>query len=174
MFLGGDEFYFQRLVWKFLLKIFSTTMILFSKHIYYFWNSSNALFSYQEFKGKLNARRVVIEQALEQGHNFLLKHQSSQDETFMQRGDKLVVRVASSLREQLTHIQSQWLDLQNNSDKWEKTISLVLEVRPSLFPFLACPMFVEMFWDMYRLIQCMLRNALSLFHSSSPCKRVYL
>jgi len=71
----------------------------------------------------------VIEQALEQGHSFLLKHRpQSNNSAYTARDDKLVVRVASSLSEQLTHIESQWQDLQNNTDKWEKTISLVLEV----------------------------------------------
>ena len=70
----------------------------------------------------------MIEQALEQGHNFLLKHQGQQQQIENSEDNKLVARVASSLREQLTHIQSQWLELQENTEKWEKTISLVLEV----------------------------------------------
>ena len=82
----------------------------------------------------MSVRRKVIEQALEQGHNFLLKHQG-QNESFTARDEKLVVRVAGSLREQLTHIQSQWQELQNNTEKWEKTISLVLEVRLFVFLF---------------------------------------
>lgn len=77
---------------------------------------------------------MVIEQGLEQGHNFLLKHQvHGNDPNYMTRDDKLVVRVATSLREQLTHIESQWQELQVNSDKWEKTISLVLEVSNNLY-----------------------------------------
>lgn len=77
----------------------------------------------------------MIEQALEQGHNFLLKHQMhTADNDYATNDDnKLVVRVAASLREQLSHIESQWQDLQVNSDKWQKTISLVLEVSGKFF-----------------------------------------
>ena len=56
---------------------------------------------------------MVIEQALEQGHSFLLKHQS---DIYSSRDDNdLVARVTSNLQNQLDHVESQWQELMRNS-----------------------------------------------------------
>lgn len=75
---------------------------------------------------------MVIEQALEQGHSFLLKHQS---DIYSSRDDNdLVARVTSNLQNQLDHVESQWQELMRNSEKWQSNLSSVLDV--SLFFFL--------------------------------------
>lgn len=79
-------------------------------------------------------RRVVIEQALDQGHSFLLKHQAqSQDPNYLARNDhNLALRVAGNLQTQLERIESQWQDLRLTSDKWQHAINAVLEVSTNL------------------------------------------
>jgi len=82
---------------------------------------------HQEFKSKLKVRHLVIEQALEQGHSFLLKHQS---DVYMARGDdtNLVARVTTNLQNQLAHVETKWQDLMRNSEKWQKNLNAVLEI----------------------------------------------
>ncbi|XP_057306952.1 utrophin-like isoform X3 [Hydractinia symbiolongicarpus] len=89
---------------------------------------------HEDFKSKLNVRRVVIEQALDQGHSFLLKHQAqTQDPNYLARNDhNLALRVAGNLQTQLERIESQWQDLRLTSDKWQHAINAVLELMNQL------------------------------------------
>ena len=82
----------------------------------------------QAFKGKLKVRHVVIEQALEQGHNFLLKHEAQSLNYSSNNDDNLAARVAGNLQKQLAHVESQWRELMENSNKWQQTIDVILEV----------------------------------------------
>lgn len=77
----------------------------------------------------MNARKLVIEQALSNGHNFLLKNQAqTEDPSYAKQEENLVARAAANLQVQLEHVESQWLELNDNSNKWERTIHNILEV----------------------------------------------
>ncbi|XP_065653209.1 utrophin-like isoform X2 [Hydra vulgaris] len=77
--------------------------------------------NHQAFKGKLLVRQVVIKQVLDQGRNFLMKHQMHE---LASREDNIV----SSVQEQIEHIETQWQLLMSNSEKWQVTIDTVLEL----------------------------------------------
>ena len=47
----------------------------------------------------------------------------------MARNDNnLVARVAGNLQKQLAHVETQWQELIENSNKWQQTIDVILEV----------------------------------------------
>nr|XP_012563309.1 unnamed protein product [Hydra vulgaris] len=84
--------------------------------------------NHQAFKGKLLVRQVVIKQVLDQGRNFLMKHQVHE---LASREDNIV----SSVQEQIEHIETQWQLLMSNSEKWQVTIDTVLEYMLELYNF---------------------------------------
>lgn len=90
---------------------------------------------HQLFKGKLNNRRTVIEQAIDQGQAFLQSHDAqARDPNYQQKmtENAMIIRAASNLQKQISHIQTQWSQLIANSEAWQKTIEAVLELLHTL------------------------------------------
>ncbi|XP_065057528.1 dystrophin-like isoform X3 [Rhopilema esculentum] len=84
--------------------------------------------NHQAFKGKLNVRRLIIEQALQQGKQFLSKHEGTPEGGRRDSNASLLLRVIENLRRQLSHVEEQWKQLIHKSEEWQKILDEVLHL----------------------------------------------
>eukprot|EP00794_Sanderia_malayensis_P000391 gene391-1025_t len=88
--------------------------------------------NHQAFKGKLNVRRLIIDQALQQGRQFLSKNEATSLVEMKHGNEALVMRVADNLKKHLSHVEEQWEQLMHKSDDWQKMLDEVLHLLHTL------------------------------------------
>ncbi len=76
----------------------------------------------------MNVRRLIIDQALQQGRQFLSKNEATSLIEKRHSNEALVMRVADNLRKHLSHVEEQWEQLMHKSEDWQKILDDVLHV----------------------------------------------
>ena len=104
----------------------------------------------QAFNGKLSVRRLIIEQALQQGKQFLSKHEGSTSSGRRGSDESLLLRVIENLRKQLAQVEDQWKQLLQKSEEWQKILDEVIHV--GFIVLSSCSVISAITCDQYRSV----------------------